>query len=71
MLRIAASIASGAFRWGAEDDAREGERIPCSWESSGDEEDAVDDEDDFGIPLRNLGAGVRRRDVSSASSELD
>ncbi|UPX09687.1 uncharacterized protein EKO05_0000371 [Ascochyta rabiei] len=57
MLRIAASISNGfgfsTYR------VRRTKSIPGSWESSGDEDEW--EEDDFGIPLSNLGEPVSRR----------
>lgn len=54
MLNIAARISQGALRFTTYKvrTARKGERIPCSWESSDEEQDW--EEDDFGIPLSNL-----------------
>jgi hypothetical protein len=58
MLRIAASISDGfgfaTYR------VRRNEKIPCSWESSGDESEWPE-EDDFGIPLNNMSEPVARR----------
>jgi hypothetical protein len=66
MLKIAARISEGALKFTTYRVRHTGEKIPCSWESS-DEEDW--EEDDYGIPLRNLGdAGSRRR---AFSGELD
>lgn len=56
MLRIAASISNfgfSAYR------VRREEKIPCSWESDDDAE--WPDEDDFGIPLSNVGDPTHRR----------
>lgn len=57
MLRIATSISNGfgfsTYR------VRRAANIPGSWESSGEEDEW--DEDDFGIPLSNLGEPVSRR----------
>ncbi|KAH7409949.1 inheritance of peroxisomes protein 1-domain-containing protein [Phaeosphaeria sp. MPI-PUGE-AT-0046c] len=56
MLRIAASISNfgfSAYR------VRREEKIPCSWES--DDEAEWPDEDDFGIPLSNVGDPTQRR----------
>jgi hypothetical protein len=57
MLRIAASISNGfgfaTYR------VRRTKTIPGSWESSGDEDEW--EEDDFGIPLSNLGEPAPRR----------
>lgn len=65
MLRIAASISNGfgfaTYR------VRRTETIPGSWESSGDEDDW--EEDDFGIPLSNLGEPATRR--TGYPGELD
>jgi|TARA_R110002003_G_scaffold104_35_gene8502 hypothetical protein len=57
MLRIAASISNG-FGWSTSR-VRKEEKIPCSWES--DEGNEWPDEDDFGIPLTNLGDHAQRR----------
>jgi hypothetical protein len=61
MLRIAQTISNGfGFRTYR---MQRTEKIPCSWES----DDEVDwaDEDDFGIPLNNVGSStVRRRTFS-------
>jgi hypothetical protein len=56
MLRIAASISN--FGFGTYSLRRE-EKIPCSWES--DEEAEWAEEDDFGIPLSNVGDHAQRR----------
>lgn len=65
MLRIAASISNGfgfsTYR------IRRTVNIPGSWESSGEEDER--DEDDFGIPLSNLGEPVTRR--TGYPGELD
>lgn len=65
MLRIAASISNGfgfaTYR------VRRTETIPGSWESSGDEDEW--EEDDFGIPLSNLGEPATRR--TGYPGELD
>ncbi|KAJ4347772.1 hypothetical protein N0V95_005118 [Ascochyta clinopodiicola] len=65
MLRIAASISNGfgfsTYR------VRRTKNIPGSWESSGDEDEW--EEDDFGIPLSNLGEPVSRR--TGYPGELD
>lgn len=64
MLRIAASISNGfgfsTYR------VRRTVNIPGSWESSGEEDEW--EEDDFGIPLSNLGEPARR---TGYSGELD
>lgn len=64
MLRIAASISNGfgfsTYR------VRRTVNIPGSWESSGDEDEW--EEDDFGIPLSNLGEPTRR---TGHTGELD
>ncbi|KAH7081678.1 inheritance of peroxisomes protein 1-domain-containing protein [Paraphoma chrysanthemicola] len=57
MLRIAASISNG-FGWSTAR-VRKEEKIPCSWES--DDENEWPEEDDFGIPLTNLGDHAERR----------
>ncbi|KAF2631752.1 hypothetical protein BU25DRAFT_407392 [Macroventuria anomochaeta] len=65
MLRIAASISNGfgfsTYR------VRRTENIPGSWESSGEEDEW--EEDDFGIPLSNLGEPATRR--TGYPGELD
>jgi hypothetical protein len=65
MLRIATSISNGfgfnTYR------VRRAEKIPCAWESD-DEADWVE-EDDFGIPLNNIGTPAMRR--QTFSGELD
>lgn len=65
MLRIAASISNGfgfsTYR------VRRTNNIPGSWESSGEEDEW--DEDDFGIPLSNLGEPALRR--TGYPGELD
>lgn len=65
MLRIATSISKGfgfaTYR------VRRTKTIPGSWESSGDEEEW--EEDDFGIPLSNLGEPATRR--TGYPGELD
>jgi hypothetical protein len=53
MLRIAANISDGVFSFNTYRVPRNTEKIPCSWESS-DDEDEWPEEDDFGIPLRTL-----------------
>lgn len=64
MLRIAASISNGfgfsTYR------VRRTVNIPGSWESSGEEDEW--EEDDFGIPLSNLGEPARR---TANPGELD
>lgn len=64
MLRIAASISNGfgfsTYR------VRRTKNIPGSWESSGEEDEW--EEDDFGIPLSNLGEPTRR---TAYPGELD
>ncbi|KAF1829332.1 hypothetical protein BDW02DRAFT_583772 [Decorospora gaudefroyi] len=64
MLRIATSISNG-FSFGTYR-VRRAEKIPCSWESD-DEGDWA--EDDFGIPLNNLGEPALRR--RTFSGEVD
>lgn len=65
MLRIAQSISNGfgfsTYR------VRRTEKIPCSWES--DDESDWPEEDDFGIPLSNVGDSAHRR--NTFSGELD
>jgi hypothetical protein len=56
MLRIAASISNLGFSTYR---VRREEKIPCSWES--DDEDEWPEEDDFGIPLSNIGDPPRHR----------
>jgi hypothetical protein len=56
MLRIAASISNFGF---SSYRVRREEKIPCSWES--DDEPEWPDEDDFGIPLNNIGDPTQRR----------
>ncbi|KAF2687955.1 hypothetical protein K458DRAFT_385519 [Lentithecium fluviatile CBS 122367] len=64
MLRIAANISDGVFGFKTYRVPRTTEKIPCSWESS--DEDEWPEEDDFGIPLRTLDdSTVRRRNFSS------
>jgi hypothetical protein len=56
MLRIAQSISNfgfSAYR------VRREEKIPCSWESE--DEGECYDEDDYGIPLTNVGDPARQR----------
>ncbi|KAI4953071.1 hypothetical protein J4E86_006610 [Alternaria arbusti] len=65
MLRIATSISNGfgfiTYR------VRRAEKIPCAWESDDDADWA--EEDDFGIPLNNIGTPAMRR--QTFSGELD
>jgi hypothetical protein len=56
MLRIAASISNFGFSTYR---VRREEKIPCSWES--DDEAEWPEEDDFGIPLGNVGDATRQR----------
>ncbi|KAH5756425.1 inheritance of peroxisomes protein 1 [Parastagonospora nodorum] len=56
MLRIAASISNIGF---SSYRVRRQEKIPCSWES--DDEPEWPEEDDFGIPLNNIGDPTQRR----------
>jgi hypothetical protein len=56
MLRIAASITNFGF---SSYRVRREEKIPCSWES--DDEPEWPEEDDFGIPLNNIGDPTQRR----------
>lgn len=65
MLRIAASISNG-FGFSTYRVRRTG-NIPGSWESSGEEDEW--EEDDFGIPLSNLGEPATRR--TGYPGELD
>ncbi|KAF2640414.1 hypothetical protein P280DRAFT_470081 [Massarina eburnea CBS 473.64] len=71
MLRIAANVSDGAFGFNTYR-VRRGERLPCTWESS-DEENWVE-EDDFGIPLRTVESETRRSGFShdrSFSRDVD
>jgi hypothetical protein len=67
MLRIATSISNGFglsnYR------VRRAKKIPCSWES--DDEGEWADEDDFGIPLNNMGTPKVRRQTFSGEVEVD
>ncbi|KAF2787367.1 hypothetical protein K505DRAFT_288097 [Melanomma pulvis-pyrius CBS 109.77] len=64
MLRIAAKIKNGAFGFTTYRVRQHGADIPGSWESSDDEDEWS--EDDFGIPLKNLGGStLRKRGCSS------
>ncbi|KAF2661695.1 hypothetical protein K491DRAFT_710536 [Lophiostoma macrostomum CBS 122681] len=66
MLNIAAKISDGVFGFNTYRVRQSGEKIPCSWESSDEDEW---EEDDFGIPLGNLeGSTLRRR---AFNGELD
>jgi hypothetical protein len=65
MLRIAASISNG-FGFSTYRVRRTG-NIPGSWESSGEEDEW--EEDDFGIPLSNMGEPATRR--TGYPGELD
>lgn len=56
MLRIATSISNFGF---SSYRVHREEKIPCSWES--DDEPEWPDEDDFGIPLNNIGDPTQRR----------
>jgi len=67
MLRIAARIAGGARVITSYDVGAKKERIPCAWESSGDDEDEWD-EDDFSVPLRDVDSDSRK---STLAGELD
>lgn len=58
MLQIAARVSNGAFGWNTYKIKNTAERIPCSWESSDEDEW---DEDDYGIPLGNLEESTLRR----------
>lgn len=63
MLKIAAHISNGAFGFNTYRVRHTSERIPCSWESSDEDEW---EEDDYGIPLANLdGQTLRRREYLS------
>lgn len=59
MLRIAARISEGVFGFNTYRVRHTGEKIPCSWESS--DEDEWPEEDDFGIPLRTLDESTGQR----------
>ena len=68
MLSIAARVSNG-FGFNTYRVRHAGEKIPCSWESS--EEEDEWEEDDYGIPLGNLdreGSALKRR---ARSGELD
>ncbi|KAF2106312.1 inheritance of peroxisomes protein 1-domain-containing protein [Lophiotrema nucula] len=68
MLSIAARVSNG-FGFNTYRVRHTGEKIPCSWESS--EEEDEWEEDDYGIPLGNLdreGSALKRR---ARSGELD
>jgi len=67
MLRIAARIAGGARVITSYNVGARKERIPCAWESSGDDEDEWD-EDGFSIPLGDVNTDSRK---SSSAGELD
>lgn len=69
MLRIAAKVANGAFGFNTYRIPRDGERIPCSWESSGDEDEWS--EDDYGIPLGSLEASALRGRNLGPAWEVD
>ncbi|KAJ4346514.1 uncharacterized protein N0V89_010444 [Didymosphaeria variabile] len=60
MLRIAAKISDGVFSFNTYRLRNITESIPGSWLSDDEEEDWAD-EDDFGIPLRNLDECASRR----------
>lgn len=60
MLRIAAKISDGVFSFNTYRVRNNAETIPGSWLSDDEEEDWVE-EDDFGIPLRNLNDSTSRR----------
>ncbi|KAF2268520.1 hypothetical protein CC78DRAFT_565405 [Lojkania enalia] len=62
MLRIAAKISLGSFGFNTYRVRHTGEKIPCSWESSDEDEW---EEDDYGIPLGNLEGSMLRRRVPS------
>lgn len=68
MLRIAAKVTDGAARFNNYRFRRSSERIPCSWESSDEDEW---DEDDFGIPLRTLDEPATRKRAESSGLEVD
>lgn len=53
MIRIAVAIANGTSNVYPYDVGEKERKIPCTWESSGDEEDEWD-EDDCGVPLGNV-----------------
>lgn len=63
MLRIAAKISDGVFSFNTYRIRNITESIPGSWLSDDDEDEEEDwaDEDDFGIPLRNLDEPASRR----------
>jgi hypothetical protein len=66
MLKIAARISEGAMKFTTYRVRHTGEKLPCSWESSDDEDY---EEDDFGIPLRHLDDPASRR--RAFSREVD
>lgn len=66
MIRIAARIANGGSSAYPYDVNGRGRRIPCTWESSGDEEDEWD-EDDYGIPLGNVKSNSSTCGASTSS----
>ncbi|EON65474.1 hypothetical protein W97_04712 [Coniosporium apollinis CBS 100218] len=66
MLRIAANFTRGAFT--SPSSNSRGGRIPCSWESSGDEEDDWG-EDDYGIPLTTISSAESKRNRSGTRLE--
>ncbi|ORY07282.1 inheritance of peroxisomes protein 1-domain-containing protein [Clohesyomyces aquaticus] len=69
MLRIAAKISQGAFGFNTYRVRHTGEKIPCAWESS---DEGEWEEDDYGIPLRNLeGSNMMRRERGWSSAEID
>lgn len=66
MLRIAAQVSNGVFRFDTYSMRHTVEKIPCSWESSDEDEW---EEDDYGIPLSNLESSTLRR--RARSGEVD
>lgn len=66
MIRIAARIANGTSGVYPYDVNAKERKIPCTWESSGDEEDEWD-EDDCGIPLGDIQSDSSSRSVSTSS----
>ncbi|KAF2271686.1 uncharacterized protein EI97DRAFT_504826 [Westerdykella ornata] len=66
MLKIAARISEGAFGFKTYRIRHTTEKIPCSWESSGDEDEW---EDDYGIPLRTLDHTTHKRRQFSTETD--
>ena len=83
MLRIAARVVRRAQDWTVFE-SKGKRRVPGTWESSSEDEndDASDDEDDFGMPLRpvrsrssissfHTDSSIRGRSVSRSSASVD